>query len=132
MEAYSKERVGLLSLQGRKPRSWERAQEQCVRKGISNIRELSEKQMDKPFPPHLCDYFLGEHFLLSLYETLGGEATSAALRELYLLYRSEGRPVIEEEIYQAFLRHTPPELIDALHEVYDRLHGGPYADWAPS
>ncbi len=43
---------------------------------------------------------------------LGEEAMSAALRELYLLFGETGdaKAVTEEELYQAFLRNTPPGL----------------------
>ena len=53
---------------------------------------------------------------------------AAALRDLFLLFQSEGHTATEEDIYHAFLRHTPPELVDAFHEVYDRIHGGPRPD----
>ena len=41
-----------------------------------------------------------------------GEAMSAALREIYLLFGGTGdaKTVTEEELYQAFLRNTPPDL----------------------
>ena len=43
---------------------------------------------------------------------LGEEGRSAALRELYLLFGETGdaKAVTEEELYQAFLRNTPPDL----------------------
>ena len=43
---------------------------------------------------------------------LGEEGISAALRELYLLFGETGdvKTVTEEELYQAFLRNTPPDL----------------------
>lgn len=63
---------------------------------------------------------------------IGEQPVGTALGELHLLRESVGRQLTEEETYQAFLRHTPPELVDALHAVYDRLHGGPYEEWAPS
>ncbi len=43
---------------------------------------------------------------------LGEEGMSAALREIYLLFGETGdaKTVTEEELYQAFLRNTPPDL----------------------
>ena len=43
---------------------------------------------------------------------LGEEGRSAALRELYILFGETGdaKAVTEEELYQAFLRNTPPDL----------------------
>ena len=62
--------------------------------------------------------------MLSLYKTLGEEATSAALRELYLLFRETGdaKAVTEEEIYQAFLRNTPPGLEEEFLALYRQFH----------
>ena len=76
---------------------------------------------------------MGEHFLLSVFETIGEEATASALRELYLFSREGQRPeehglrVTEESIYHTFLNHTPPGLKEQFRNLYRRLHGGPYA-----
>ena len=40
----------------------------------------------------------------------------------------EGRGQGEEELYQTFLKHTPPGLKDEFRDLYRRLHGGPAAD----
>ena len=72
-----------------------------------------------------CQYFLGEQLLWSLFELLGPFRARDALKELYLLAESEGRPVTEAEIYQAFLANTPPGQEAEFNELYQRLHGGP-------
>ena len=92
----------------------------CVEQGYRNIQEL----LDKGGPP--C---LGELFLDSLLQLLGEEAMSAALRELYLMRQPEagGEPT-EEDVYRIFLKHTPAGLEDEFRDLYQRLHGGPYAD----
>ena len=98
-----------------------------------NIRHLtySVEQGDNVLEE--CHYPMGEHFLLSVFETIGEEATASALRELYLFSREGQRPeeyglrVTEESIYHTFLNHTPPGLKEQFRNLYRRLHGGPYA-----
>ena len=58
-----------------------------------------------------------------MYEILGEEAMSAAMRELYLLHIERDSPVAEGEIYRVFLAHTPPGKEADFREAYRRLHG---------
>ena len=82
-----------------------------------------------------CHYGMGESFLLSAYVTIGEEAMSAAMRELYLSDEEydrtgdsgQGRRTTEEAIYDAFLKHAPAAQKEAFRDLYRRLHGGPYA-----
>ena len=82
-----------------------------------------------------CEYSMGEEFLLSSYMTIGEEAMSAAIRELYLSQKEyertessgQGRRATEEAVYDAFLKHTPDDRKEAFRDLYRRLHGGPYA-----
>ena len=59
------------------------------------------------FFPGGCAYGLGEDFLFNVLETVGEEAMSSALRELYLsndveyLLSERGEPPTEEERYTA-------------------------------
>ena len=124
--AYTNDRVGIESLEDRKPTAWNLVETNCLKEGIQNIADLLERR--KSDPRHVCNYSLGAYFLLSLLETLGEEATGAALGELFLLTVSENRSVTEEEIYRAFLKHTPAGLEEEFRDIYRRLHGGPYAD----
>ena len=82
----------------------------------------------------LCAYPMGEVFLRALFDAIGEDAMSAAVRELYLQYReSEGRVwTTEEDIYRAFLNHAPADKKDAFRDVYLRLHGGRYEFDAPA
>ena len=74
---------------------------------------------------YVCQYYLGEQLLWRLFELLGPSNATMALKELYLLAESEGRPVTEEEIYRTYLRHASPEKVEEFKELYRRLHGGP-------
>ena len=124
---YTYDRIGVESLQARKSASLQRVQDTCLRHGLSTIQQLNEWVAQNPDSSSRtrCHYSLGAHFLLSLYETLGKAPVSAALREIYVPFDDYPRRLIEEDIYYAFLRNTPPDLLDAFHEVYDRIHGGP-------
>ena len=127
MAAYTRDRIGLENLRDRKPTVREVVESECFAVGISDIPELNERLLVDP-DAFGCNYSMGELFLLSMVETLGERATSAALRELYLTSRSELRPVTEAEIYRAFLKHTPPGLEGEFLALYEELHGGSYDD----
>ena len=90
----------------------------CAEQGFENIRQLLER-----YSVNACTYALGEHFLVSLFNLLGEEAMSAALRELYLSGEEHGQS--EEEAYRVFLKHTPPGLKDEFRDLYRRLYGVP-------
>ena len=114
---YTMDRVGMRDLVERLNYLEEYDLPECVELGFRNIQELLDKG------GHAC---LGELFLVSLFNLLGEEAMSAALRELYLsreAIESGGQP--EEELYRIFLKHTPPGLKDEFRDLYRRLHGGP-------
>ena len=73
-----------------------------------------------------CHYSMGENFLLNAYMTLGGEAMSSAMRDLYLS-TTKYRPHSEKAIYDAFLKHAPVDRKKVFRDLYRSLHGGPYA-----
>ena len=75
----------------------------------------------------VCRYPMGENLLFAVYDAIGEDAMSAAVRELYVESRDSGRPATEEEIYRAFLKHTPYDKKEAFLDVYQRLHGGAFA-----
>ena len=90
----------------------------CGELGFTNIQQLVIQG------DYACSKDMGEHFLISLFELLGEEAMSAALRELYLMSGEQG----EEDFYRIFLKHTPAGLEDEFRDLYRWLQGGPYAD----
>ena len=112
---YTMTRVGLRSFAEREDYLEKYDLPECIELGFRNIQELLDKG------GHAC---LGEFILVSLFNLLGEEATSAALRELYLMSGEQG----EEDFYRVFLKHTPPGLEDEFRDLYRRLHGGPAAD----
>ena len=82
-----------------------------------------------PYQGGLCDYELGEKFLLAMYAALGPEAVSAALRELYTQALILEIPN-HDSIYHAFLSNVPHGKEDAFRTAYRRYHGGPIVDRA--
>ena len=123
MVAYTKDRVGKESLEQRRRQARNLMERTCHTDDIRNIQQLIVRQ-SRIFNvgPHICNYLMGEHFLIMLTLTIGEKATSAAIRELY----EPRRHVTEEEIYRAFLKHTPPEIEREFRALYKRLHGGEY------
>ena len=80
-----------------------------------------------PYRKGLCDYEIGEKFLLGMYVALGPEAVSAALRDLYtqaLIFENPNH----DSIYYAFLSNVPPGKEEAFRTAYRRYHGGPLVD----
>ena len=127
IEAYTRDRLGIESLEERKPRTSRRVGGDCLSQGMRNIREFNERVRESDSRLG-CNYSLGEFFLTNLFEMLGEEAFGAAIGDLYLLSRSERRRVTEEEIYQAFLEHTPAKRIRGFRYLYERWHGGSFLD----
>jgi hypothetical protein len=59
---------------------------------------------------------------------MGPQGSTCAWKQLYLLAESEGRPVTEIEIHQAFLQHTPADQVAAFTTLYNRWHGGDFPE----
>ncbi len=77
-----------------------------------------------PYRSGLCDYELGEKFMLGMYFALGTESVSAALRDLYeqsILFEHPNH----DSVYYAFLSNAPPGKEEAFKNAYRRYHGGP-------
>jgi hypothetical protein len=102
--------------------------------GIKNIQKLLDlietdgyyQHQDRPYS--WCNYTLGEFFFLNLYETMGHDPFTAVFKEIYQLSIAESRPITEEEIYGAFLDHTPADRVVDFKELYDSRHGGKFPD----
>ena len=118
MEMYTRDGPELQGAAERKDYLEEHIFPTCGELGFTNIQQLVIQG------DYACSKDMGEHFLISLFNLLGEEAVSAALRELYLMSGEQG----EEDFYRVFLKHTPLGLEDEFRDLYGRLHGGPYAD----
>ena len=75
----------------------------------------------------VCRYPIGENLLFAVYDAIGEDAMSAAVRELYLQSIDSGQPAEEEDIFRAFLKHAPSAKKEAFLDVYRRLHGDAFA-----
>ena len=75
----------------------------------------------------VCRYPIGENLLFAVYDAIGEDTMSAAVRELYLQSLDSGQPAEKEDIFRAFLKHAPSDKKDAFLDVYRRLHGGAFA-----
>ena len=141
MTAYINDFVGFESLGERLHETSRTAQERCIDDGIGNIQQLTVPfdidEDTSPYRPDIvrwtdCVYILGEYLLLSLYFAMGESGLSAAIQELYWLatnlhprHNEQGIQLPTDlQVFQTFLRHTPPGREDAVREIYRRIHGG--------
>jgi len=136
MVSYTNDFVGIQSLEDRNHEMIRLAQEDCVDHGFQDIHQLTVPQPADPHRWRSCEYRLGEYLLLNLYFSMGEEALSNAIQELYWLssYVFPGRDEqgigipTDVQVFETFLKHTPPGQEDAVREVYRRIHGGFTAD----
>ena len=127
--SYFEDRIGVQSMATNKTEVSVYVQDICIRNGLENIRHLTYLfdlvYLSASWPPR-CVYLMGEHFLINIFETIGEDAMSAALRELYLQSYDSGQAADEEAIYNAFLKHTPDDKKEDLRDLYRKLHGGAF------
>ena len=98
----------------------------CQEQGVPNLHTLNDLAHTDPVAQQTCGYILGEYFLTVLYNILGEQAFSAALRELHELYLAFDYYPTEERVYQAFLGQAPPGRTAAFNDAWRRYHGGPF------
>ncbi|MCY4114853.1 MAG: hypothetical protein OXG33_13090 [Chloroflexi bacterium] len=138
MESFIHDRLGTRSLQERLA-IIESPPRRCHEVGYTNIHKLSDPDLfaatiARIGRQSLCRYSLGEEFLINLLFTMGEPALAAALREVYLtahFFRPMALPhagayPTDLQLFETFLKHTPPGREDAVLDVYRRLHGGPF------
>ena len=107
--------------------SKEQARQICGFENIRHLQFVHDSSWEwSVYEPRLCFYSMGRNFLHAVYETIGEEAMSSALRE-YFLGLNDGQHDMEQAIYRAFLKHTPLDRKEDFREIYRTLHGGPYA-----
>ena len=94
--------------------------EECTPRGWSNVQGWIETGADS-----YCPYLLGRQFLRGMYRALGHGVVTSALWELYEIGKATEKGVTEDEIYQTFLKNTPPLQQDEFRHLYHSLHGRP-------
>ena len=96
----------------------------CVDNGATNVAALAGSgEFENP-----CGYALGQYLLTSLFNTIGADAFSSAMREFYERYMDFQYHPTDEQVYRIFLKHTPADREAAFRDVYRRLHGGTFID----
>ena len=80
-----------------------------------------------PYTGGQCNYELGEKFLLGMYATLGPDAVSAALKELYTQTVISDR-LNHDSIYYAFQSNVPFWKEESFRTAWLRYHGSPVID----
>lgn len=129
--AYVKDRTGVQSLADRVGGGDGRVGSNCSSDGIRNLRQLHDQQgfyTDSGVSP--CNYVFGEFFLIKLYQTLGENTTSRALRDLKLLIGADERgiPLSGKDIFLAFLNNAAPEDLAATRDLFRRYYGSGLVD----
>ena len=101
--------------------------EECAPRGWTNVQAWIESGADS-----YCPYLLGRQFLRGMHRALGQGVVTSALWELYEIGKSTDKAVTEDEIYQTFLKNTPPSRVDEFHAWYHFLHGRPTPGYTPA
>ena len=113
---YAREVTGVQTIEERRKDLIATIEQDCFRHGVGNIRQLKllkGRQPEEYEARGICHYAFGEFFLMETYRLLGRDATSAAMRELYLQNEATGLDVSEPGSYRAFLSNAPPGKKDA-------------------
>lgn len=102
---------------------------ECWHRGVRDISTYYHLQATQPQIARdrgICVYALGEIFLLEMYLLLGHDATSAAMRQLYVDARDSHwlDPITDQQIYDAFRANTPDDKVEEFRKLFLRLHGG--------
>ncbi len=112
----------------RKQLLWDTSRE-CWNQGIRTVSTYYHLQRTQPHVAQdrgICIYALGEIFLVEMYLLLGHDATSTAMRQLYVDARDSGwlDPITDQKIYDAFRANTPDDKVEEFRKLFLRLHGG--------
>ena len=126
--AYVRDQIGQESLEVRTQTARTLLRANCHNQGVSKISKLIERLEERPDSLSVCNYSLGAYFLHNLFDLMGEDAMSAALRDLLLLHESTGKQLTEEEIYQTFRENVPRGREDRFNEAYRLWHGGEFIE----
>ena len=129
--AYVNDRLGIETLDERAAVVSEEVRSRCS--DFWNIRHFTHYfEHTRDIQWGECHYPMGENFLYLAMETIGEEALTAALQELYLLSVEErasgniGYLTTEELVFDTFMKHADVESEEGLRLLYQRLHGGSF------
>ena len=128
--AYVNDRLGLQSVSARSESAAADVQSDCAEgEGLENIRHsLYRDPLRYYYGISACTYLMGENLLLQTYLTIGEEAVSSALRDLYALRGEIDREVAGARMYETLLKHTPQDRRQEFRDVFRRLYGGSFED----
>ena len=116
LEAYTVARTGGETLEERL--AYLESSERCAENIWDHVN---------PYTGGQCNYELGEKFLLGMYATLGPDAVSAALKELYTQTVISDR-LNHDSIYYAFQSNVPVGKEESFRTAWLRYHGSPVID----
>ncbi len=134
---YARDALGHESLSIRRSNLLEDTKRECWDRGIDNISDYYHAQkVNSIFAADrgICVYAFGELFLMEMYLLLGHDATSTAMRQLYLDARDSHwfNEVTDQKIYDAFRANTPEDKVEDFRKLFLRLHGGARVDLSES
>ena len=104
------------------------SKEACLKDGIENLWDLI---VARGFRDHNCYYYLGEAFLLNIYEVIGEDVLSSVFRDLYwnsAALNSGSQEEVAIKILDIFVKHVPGEKLEEFLQLYRQWHGGPFFD----
>ncbi len=130
---YTRHQLGQEDIEIRRQNLLSDTRRECWNQGIPNITVFYRLQRTDPLRArdrNICTYALGEIFFVEMYLLLGRDATSAAMRQLYVDARDSGwlDPITDQRIYNAFRANTPDDKFDEFRKLFLRLHGGANVD----
>ncbi len=128
VESYVMDWIGVDSLEIRLPTTKNLVRDNCHNQGVRKISRLLELSPDHTDPLWVCNYNLGEYFLHNLFDLMGEDAMSAALKELLLLQKAKGENLTEVEIYETFRENVPRGREERFNEAYRLWHGGEFIE----
>ena len=102
---------------------------ECWNLGIRTISDYYRLQQNESRVAEdrgICIYALGEIFLLDIHNLLGPEATSAAMRQLYVDAHDSGwlDKITDQRIYDAFAANVPEGKMAEFQRLFMSRHGG--------
>ena len=108
----------------------------CVEGGYGNLQSIMDRALLGGPLWDSCRYSMGQHFLVTLQDTIGEDALIAILREAaprFLAGDEYGWQIGNEGddvFYRIVLDRTAQEHVEAVKDVFRRLHGGPFVEAA--